>query len=300
MRGNSFATVYIVQRQGTYLSQNPFVIKIDQKSIKFLLEQRLNTPFQQAWMSKLMGFDFEIPYKEGVENKAANALSRKSRPELLPMMLDNAQEGLFDSIKVSWHQDPSLQTTIKDLHSNPTSHSKCTWYKDELRRKGKLVNGVDYKIKKPILHCLHDSPFGGYSSRYVTTTRVKSLFFWKDMNKDIQQSCHRSKPDLVASPGLFQPLPIPSKVWNHINMDFIEGLPSLVRKQVIFVVVDRLTKYAHYLCPYPTLILPLMLPNFSQITSSSYMACLVRLLVTETPFSLAIFGVTYLSFREFA
>lgn len=60
------AIVYAVQKWGAYLSHGHFIIKTDQKSIKFLLEQRLNTPFQQVWMSKLTGFDFEIHYKEGV------------------------------------------------------------------------------------------------------------------------------------------------------------------------------------------------------------------------------------------
>lgn len=54
------AIVYAVQKWGAYLSHGHFIIKTDQKSIKFLMEQRLNTPFQQVWMAKLMGFDFEI------------------------------------------------------------------------------------------------------------------------------------------------------------------------------------------------------------------------------------------------
>lgn len=52
--------VYAVQKWSTYLGHAPFVIKNDQKSIKFILDQRLHTPFQQVWVSKLMGFEFEI------------------------------------------------------------------------------------------------------------------------------------------------------------------------------------------------------------------------------------------------
>lgn len=89
------AIVYAIQKWGTYLSHGPFVIKTDQKSIKFLLEQGLNTPFQQVWMSKLMGLDFVIQYKEGVTNIAAYALSRNTGAELLPLMLDNGQQGLL-------------------------------------------------------------------------------------------------------------------------------------------------------------------------------------------------------------
>lgn len=59
--------------------------------------------------------------------------------------------------------------------------------------------------------------------------------------------CQRCKPDLAASPGLLQPLPIPSRIWDDISMDFIEGLPPSHGKQVLFVVVDRLSKVAHFL-----------------------------------------------------
>ena len=47
--------------------------------------------------------------------------------------------------------------------------------------------------------------------------------------------------------GLLQPLSIPDKAWKSISMDFIVGLPKSNGMTVIFVVCDRLTKYAHFL-----------------------------------------------------
>lgn len=52
-----------------------FVVYIDQRSLKDLLTQRVTTANQQNWMAKLLGFKFEVTYKPGLENKAADALS---------------------------------------------------------------------------------------------------------------------------------------------------------------------------------------------------------------------------------
>ena len=67
--------VFAVQKWRHYLLPNHFVIKTDQKSLKYLLEQRLNTPIQQQWLPKLLEFDYEIRYRQSKENVVANALS---------------------------------------------------------------------------------------------------------------------------------------------------------------------------------------------------------------------------------
>ena len=71
----------------------------------------------------------------------------------------------------------------------------------------------------------------------------------KDLAEFIEQCdiCRRSKSERVPYPGLLQPLPLPVQSWSHISMDFIEGLPKSAGKDVIMVVVDRFTKYAHFI-----------------------------------------------------
>ena len=59
--------------------------------------------------------------------------------------------------------------------------------------------------------------------------------------------CQCHKPDLAPYPGLLLPLTIPTKIWTDISMDFIEGLPSSQGKTVTWVVIDRLSKFGHFI-----------------------------------------------------
>lgn len=73
------------------------------------------------------------------------------------------------------------------------------------------------------------------------------------MGKEIQKYvaeydvCKRNKSENIPTPGLLHPLHIPNQKWEEISMDFIEGLPASDGKDKIFVVVNRFTKYAHFM-----------------------------------------------------
>lgn len=86
-----------------------------------------------------------------------------------------------------------------------------------------------------------------------TLARVASQFYWPNMRQHVQKFieacilCQQAKSVNTPYAGLLQPLPIPEQVWEDIAMDFITGLPPSSGFTVIMVVVDKLSKYAHFM-----------------------------------------------------
>jgi hypothetical protein len=86
----------------------------------------------------------------------------------------------------------------------------------------------------------------------ATYQRLRKMFYWHGMNQDVQNFvkqctiCQQAKHELCKYPRLLQPLPTPLHSWMDISMDFIEGLPLSNGFSFILVVVDRFTKYSHF------------------------------------------------------
>ena len=137
------AVLLALEKWRGYLLDRHFKIKTDHFSLKYLLGQRLTTPFQTKWLPKLLGFDYEISYKSGSENVVADALSRvTSGAELNSVVLTSIASDLLQQVKNSWEQDEKLKAVIQQIQDNSYKKDKFTWVDGFLRRKEKLVDFV--------------------------------------------------------------------------------------------------------------------------------------------------------------
>jgi hypothetical protein len=83
---------------------------------------------------------------------------------------------------------------------------------------------------------------------------LKQNFWWKRMKVDLSkyvaacEVCQHEKAEHKGPAGLLKPLEIPAWKWELITMDFVVGLPRYPRgRDAIWVVLDRLTKSAHFI-----------------------------------------------------
>ncbi|CAH9141087.1 unnamed protein product [Cuscuta epithymum] len=243
------AIVFAIQKWRPYLLGRSFEVHTDQSSLKHLTEQTLMGEGQQKWIAKLMGYNFIIKYKPGVENKAADALSRKFTYAALSTVTCADWEGLTDELE----KDKKWKQVIQKVMIQPDQHLDYKLKGGLLYYKGRLVLPKGSHRILTILKEYHDSAIGGHSGYFRTMKRIASLFFWEGMKSEIKdyiqgcEICQRNKYQALKPAGLLQPLPIPNHVWTDISMDFIGGLPKSQGMDTIMVVVDRLTKFSHFI-----------------------------------------------------
>lgn len=246
------AILVAVEQWRHYLLHGEFVIFTDQKSLIHLNEQRLNTPWQQKVFTKLLGMQYKIVYKQGSENRVADALSRRAHTEASCLALSACSPQWCQAIIDGYLLDKETKQLLAKLVVDSSVVPNFSLQDGLLKFNNRIWVGNNGAMQQSILEAIHSSAVGGHSGFPVTYHKLKQLFAWPGMRKMTKHFvascaiCQQSKSDRTKYPGLLQPLPIPAGAWQTITMDFVEGLPMSGGKNCVMVVVDKFSKFSHF------------------------------------------------------
>lgn len=177
----------------------------------------------QKWISKLLGYTFDIHYKPGPTNKVADALSRQHNPDIECGSLVTSCGLRWDYLQAFIEKDEVLQRLISQLQKGEATPKWFTLENGVLKYKGRIVIPRQSELTTRMLKEYHDSLVGGHAGDLKTYQRLAREWFWFGMRKDVAkyvQHCHvcqQNKTSTVSPLGLLQPLPIPERVWEDIS-----------------------------------------------------------------------------------
>ncbi|GJV38797.1 reverse transcriptase [Tanacetum coccineum] len=170
------AVIQALKKLRGYLLDRHFVIKTDHFSLKYLMDQRLNTPTQRKW---------------------------------LPNLMSTVSSKLYERIKEGWTKDNELQAIIHKLQQGSASSKHYSWTANQLLGKGKLVIGKDNDLRQALLRHFHSEDRGGNSVAQAFLNNIYRVHglpkvivsdkdtvflsrFWKELFHKLQVSLHMS------------------------------------------------------------------------------------------------------------
>jgi hypothetical protein len=228
-------------------------LRTDHNGLKYLFDQSTLNARQIRWLDFLCEYDFDIKHIKGKENKVADALSRKVH-ELHATSISMYKTEIKDRILEAANVDLQYRGLVAKLQQRerPQTKESYTLGTDGLllyKNKVYVTNVRDLKLE--ILKEMHNMAYAGHLGYQKTMAAVKRHYFWPCLKKEITEyiaRCQKVKAEHRHLAGLLQPLPIPEWKWEVVTMDFIIGLPRTSKQHdSIMVVVDKLTKAAHFI-----------------------------------------------------
>jgi hypothetical protein len=240
-----YALVQSVKKWKHYLLGKETIIHTDHQPLQYLQSQ---SKLQQArhfrWMGFLQQFHLVIKYKKGVFNKVADMLSR---PIVSASVILKQSPIMHESYVEQYALDADFKDVYETLcHSNHVEELDYHLHNNLLYHLGKLCIPQGERIN--IIREAHSSLIAGHFGVGKTVANLQRFCYWPKMNESVSRYvrgcslCATSKPS-NRKLGLYTPLPVPSRPWESISMDFVGGLPmSRKGHDYLYVVVDRFSK----------------------------------------------------------
>lgn len=260
------AVVHCLKVWRCYLEGSDFTVVTDHNPLTWFATQPTLSPRQARWEEFLSRFDFTWEYRPGRIN-VADPLSR--RPDMMLAMITRSKskkpavsntKAQATAVAAEAPVDVAIQPgtllhvialASVDVSAAPTGFKLSH---------GVYVNdsGQIYVPEGARDRCItehHDAPAaGGHRGVAGTVHLIQNTYWWPRMWKSVEtyvrgcDTCQRSKARNVKPAGKLQSLPIPTRKWGSVSMDFIVSLPrTKAGFDAIMVVVDRLTKFARFI-----------------------------------------------------
>src|ERR1044072_7971206 len=273
------AVVFVLKLWRHYLFGSRFEVFSDHKSLEYLFDQKELNMRQRRWLELLKDYDFGLNYHPGKANVVADALSRKTlhmsllmvkELELIEQFRDMSlvievtpksvilgmlkiNNDFLDSIREAQKLDVKLVDLLVSIGKTESEDFKLD-AQGILRFRGRICIPDYVDLKRMILEKTHRSSLSIHPGATKMYQDLRKLFWWSGMKREVAQfvyaclTCQKSKVEHQKPAGLMQLLEVPEWKWDNISMDFVTGLPNTLRGlDSIWVIVDRLTKSAHFI-----------------------------------------------------
>jgi RNase H-like domain found in reverse transcriptase/Integrase zinc binding domain/Chromo (CHRromatin Organisation MOdifier) domain len=250
-------------------TQHMITIHSDNQSLKYFMMNWNVSHHQARWSEYLSHFDFCMEHIQGKRNRA-DGLSR--RPDYLPDGMDNVDQVLLPSSPfinaIINFSSPTFQEQLKfptplpaDIQAKVDDPSSWWSLIDGLVCDAGecLVVPKEVSLHTEIICLAYSSPYAGHPGMTKMYDLIYWDYVWDSLCRNVTDfvkscpTCQQTKlyPSKLA--GLLQPLPLPNEAWEEITTDLIIKLPLSHGFDAILVVVDRLTKCAHFIPTYTAL-----------------------------------------------
>jgi len=242
-----------------YIGGLDIVWHTDHEALIWLASQPKLSKKQASWLRTLCEYPIELKYLPGKQNPAADALSRLNL--LRRLCLLRTPEGGSSHVTTGaiCHSLATLRTEIttedwetaylEDPVTAPEWVAPTQWRKVKhlLWSASQVV--VPRLLQEKVVSRYHTA---GHLGEKKTEQQIRRRFWWRGIQQQVKRAvrhcvvCQRCKPKRKRKAGLLQPLAVPRQRWQSIGMDFLCGIPVVKNCNMIMVVVDRLTKMAHF------------------------------------------------------
>ncbi len=222
----------------------PFIVWTDHQNLEYIRSAKRLNARQARWALFFGRFDFTISFRPGSKNLKPDALSRQFGSSEVALTTENILPQRCVVGAASWGVEQAVRRAL--LHVTRPARAP----------EGMLF--VPEVVHSTVLRWGHSSKLMAHPGIRGTLAAISQRFWWPSRERDVRrfvascQVCAQTKSSNSPPAGLLRPLPIPSRPWSHIALDFVTGLPLSAGNTVILTVVDRFSKAAHFI-PLPKL-----------------------------------------------